>query len=210
MPSNEREYRSLELTSLPEGGEEFRVEGYASTFDAYPLTVIDGETYFERFEPDAFDGADLTDVVFRVDHEGPVYARTSNGSIQLDVDGHGLHQITDLGRTARARSLFDDIRAGMYPQMSFAFTAASDRYERETRTRVVEKVKKVYDISAVSFPANPGTELSARAALDGVIERETAERLEAERKDRRRAALRLRARLLELDTPETTKGANND
>ena len=205
--TNEREYRSMAaFAEVPET--EYRVEGYASTFERYALCDIDGETYYERFEPDAFDGADLSDVVFRVDHEGPVYARTSNGSISLDVDGHGLHHITDLGRTARARSLFDDVRAQMYPRMSFAFTVASDRFESETRTRVVEKVEKVYDISAVSFPANPGTELSARAALDGVIRRETAERLEAERRDRRRAALRLRARLLELDTPENAKGAN--
>ena len=164
----------------------YKVEGYASTFEPYVLFTKDGVDYSERIEPTAFDGADMTDVVFRVDHEGPVYARTKAGTVQLDIDEHGLHNITDLSRTQRSRDLFEDIQAGNYPQMSFAFTVAEDHYDKATHTRIIDRVAKVFDISPVSFPANPGTELSVstRDYFNGVIEAERAERLEREKRER--------------------------
>lgn len=181
----DREYRMMEIQmDAPEEKEnKYLVRGYASTFDSYPLFISeDGTEYFERIEPTAFDGSDLSDVVFRIDHEGRVYARSSAGSVKLWVDSHGLGNETDLSRTERAKELYADIAAGNYPQMSFAFTVAEDHYEKETRTRVIDRIAKVFDISPVSFPANPFTELSiaTRKFLDGVIEEETAERLERE------------------------------
>ena len=182
----DREYRTMELRVLPFENDEkqYIVEGYASTFDPYVLMTIDGVDYSERIEPNAFDDADMKDVVFRVDHEGPVYARTSAGSVALWVDEHGLGQRTDLGRTQRARDLYADIEAGNYPQMSFAFAVAKggDHYDAKTHTRIIDRVAKVFDVSPVSFPANPGTELSiaTRDYFNGVIEAEKAERLERE------------------------------
>ena len=190
-----REYRSMELRLLPQEGEEksYMVEGYASTFEPYVLMTIDGTDYSERIEPTAFEGADLTDVVFRVDHEGPVYARSSAGTVNVWSDEHGLAQKTDLGRTQRARELFADIEAGNYPQMSFAFTVADEHYDKATHTRVIERIAKVYDVSAVSFPANPTTELSiaTRDYFNGVIEAEKAERLEREKRERQKQKIRV-------------------
>ena len=200
MPmKNDREYRNMELRILPSEGEEktYMVEGYASTFEPYVLMTIDGVDYSERIEPTAFDGADLTDVVFRVDHEGPVYARTSAGTVELWTDDHGLAQKTDLGKTQRARDLYADIEAGNYPKMSFAFTVAEEHFDSATHTRVIERIAKVYDVSPVSFPANPTTELSiaTRDYFNGVIEAEKAERLEREALElsRKRAETRARA-----------------
>ena len=185
---SDRERRPMELRiKQPESEEKsYKVEGYASTFEPYVLFTKDGVDYSEKIEPTAFDGADLTDVVFRVDHEGPVYARTKAGTVQLDIDEHGLHNITDLSRTQRGRDLFEDIQAGNYPQMSFAFTVAEDHYDKATHTRIIDRVAKVFDISPVSFPANPGTELSVstRDYFNGVIEAEKAERLEREKRER--------------------------
>ena len=186
---NQREYRSMELSMPAET--EYRVKGYASTFQPYVLFSQDGIDYSERIEPTAFDEADLTDVVFRIDHQGPVYARTSAGSVQLFVDEHGLGNITDLSRTQKSRDLYEEIKAGNYPKMSFAFTVAADHYDKASHTRVIERIAKVYDISPVSFPANPGTELSARDYFDGVIEAEKAERLEREQRERQRQKLRI-------------------
>ena len=188
-----REYRDMVL-SIPEPDkEEFRVEGYASTFDPYVLMTVDGIDYSERITPTAFDNADLSDVVFRIDHTGPVYARSSAGTIQLNTDDHGLHNITDLSRTGRSRGIFEEIKAGNYPKMSFCFTVeeGGDEYDRDTHTRVINRIKKVYDISPVTFPANPGTELSARDYFNGVIEMEKAERLDAERKERQKQKIRI-------------------
>ena len=200
MSKNNREYRSMELRILPiEEGEEkkYEVEGYASTFQPYVLMSMDGVDYSERIEPTAFENADLTDVVFRVDHEGPVYARSSAGTVNVWVDDHGLAQRTDLSKTQRARELFADIEAGNYPQMSFAFTVADEHYDKATHTRVIDRIAKVYDVSAVSFPANPTTELSiaTRDYFNGVIEAEKAERLEREALELRRRKLMLEIEL---------------
>lgn len=196
MPSKEREYRSMEMRILPleEGSEpSYIVEGYASTFQPYVLFSEDGVDYSERIEPTAFDDADLTDVVFRVDHEGRVYARTSAGTVKVWTDEHGLAQRTDLGRTQRARELYDDIAAGNYPKMSFAFSVAQDHYDRATHTRVIDRIAKVYDVSPVVFPANPTTELSVstRDYFNGVIEMEKAERLEAEKREAQKLKIKL-------------------
>ena len=77
----------------------------------------------------------------------------------------------------------------MYTQMSFSFTVQEDSYDRDTHTRTILKIKKLYDISAVSFPANPGTDISVatRARFDGFIEEEKAERLAEE--ERRKVAI---------------------
>ena len=191
--SKNREYRSMELSMPAET--EYRVEGYASTFDPYVLFSEGGIDYSERIEPTAFEGADLSDVVFRVDHTGPVYARTSAGSVELSVDEHGLKNVTDLSRTQKARDLYEEIKAGNYPKMSFAFTVAEDRYDKASHTRIIERIAKVFDISPVSFPANPGTELSARDYFDGVIEAEKAERLERERQEQEKRKLKLKIQI---------------
>ena len=193
-----REYRTMELRILEpenEGEENFRVEGYASTFDTYKLFTIEDTDYFERIEPTAFDEADLSDVVFRVDHTGPVYARTSAGTLEVWTDEHGLANRTDLSKTQRAKDLFEDIKAGNYPQMSFAFTVAEggDHYDKATHTRIIDRIAKVFDVSPVSFPANPNTELSiaTRDYFNGVIEAEKAERLEREAREAQKQKIRI-------------------
>lgn len=197
MKSN-REYRSMELRIAPNETDEksYMVEGYASTFEPYVLMTIDGVDYSERIEPTAFDKADMTDVVFRVDHEGSVYARTSAGTVEVWTDEHGLAQRTNLSKTQKSRELFEEIEAGNYPKMSFAFTVAEERFDMATHTRIISKIAKVFDVSPVSFPANPTTELSVatRDYFNGVIEMERAERLERERHEleQRRAEIRLR------------------
>ena len=196
---NDREYRNL---GSFEPSDDFTVEGYASTFEPYEMMQIDGVSYFERIDPHAFDNADMSDVVFLRDHEGRVLARTKNGLISLVVDGHGLHQRTDLGSTGASREMYEDIKAGNYTQMSFSFVVSKDHYEKESNTRVIDEIRKVYDISAVSFPANPGTEIgvSFRDYFNGVIEAERAERLEAERRN-------LKARLLKLKIEGESHGS---
>lgn len=178
---SEREYRNFaEVRS--EDSAEYRVEGYASTFEPYEMCEIEGEKYFERIEPTAFDECDMSDVVLRVDHAGAVYARTSAGTLTVNSDDHGLHTEADLSRTANSRALYEEIKAGNYPQMSFCFTVpeGGDHFDKDSRTRVIERIGKLYDVSPVSFPANPTTELHARALeyFNGVIEELKAERPE--------------------------------
>lgn len=214
MPiKNDREYRFLSTFEVEERdglneAPSYKVKGYASTFEPYAMAEIDGETYYEKIDRHAFDEADMTDVVFLRDHTGRVLARTKNNSVSLKVDDHGLFTETDLGLTGAAREMYEDIATGNYSQMSFSFVVESDHFDRPSRTRVIDRIKKLYDVSAVSFPANPGTEigLSFRDRVNGEIEAERAERLEAEREKQRRAELKAKAKLkiaLELERRST-------
>jgi len=197
----DREYRSMELRILPvEEAEEksYMVEGYASTYEPYKLLTIDDIDYYERIEPTAFDDADVSDVVFRIDHTGRVYARSSAGTLTLWHDDHGFGQRADLSKTQAAREVFADIEAGNYPKMSFAFTVAEDHFDKATRTRVIDRIAKVYDVSPVVFPANPTTELSVstRDYFNGVIEAEKAERLEREKIERQKQRIKILTEVL--------------
>lgn len=209
MPAkSEREYRSMtvEVRQPEEGQEEKKVvEGYASTFnDPYVLWDDKWVTYREQISPKAFDETDMKDVIMQYDHHGRVFARITNGTLSVQPDERGLHIEADLGGTELGRQLYEEIRGGYTDKMSFGFTVSKDE---ELRTededghvdilRTITGIEKLYDVSAVSIPANPSTSIGAelRSRIDGVIEEVRAERLEAERiaLERRRAEVRARA-----------------
>ena len=200
MIKADREYRSFTIQKRDdEEANKYIVEGYASTFDRYPLLEMDGETYYEQIDRHAFDETDMSDVVFLLDHAGRVYARTKNNSVELSIDDKGLWTRTDLSRTESARQVAEDIEVGNYSQMSFAFIVDEDHFDRKTKTRCIDKVKKVFDISAVGFPANPYTNIgiSMRDYFNGEIELEKAERLAAKKRQRELDKLKLKLRLME-------------
>ncbi len=158
---------------------DFYVEGFATTFeDSYELFEFDGVKYYERIAADALNGADMSDVIFQYNHGGKVFARISNNTLGIEAVQRGLFVFADLSKSAGAKELHEEIRNGLITKMSWAFTVAEDAYNRDTHTRTITKIKKVYDVSAVSIPANDNTSISARSYFDGVIEREKAERLE--------------------------------
>lgn len=188
MPAkpSERQYRSLAVPLNVRAADgatkkrfdtEYYVEGYASTFnDPYVLFEdFDGTKYIEVISPDAFREADMSDVILQFDHAGRVYARMSNGTLIVEPDEHGLFIAADLSRSQGARDLFEEIKAGLITRMSWAFTVAADEHDRETHTTTITRVKKVFDVSAVSLPADPNTEISARNLLNGAIEQSRKE-----------------------------------
>lgn len=184
MPiKQDREYRTLAAPLSAQAAAkrietDFYVEGYATTFDSpYLLYEIEGTKFYERIDAHALDGADMSDVIMQYDHEGRVFARQSNGSLILIPDHKGLLIAADLGRTDLARGLYQDIQQGMITKMSWAFTVKTDSYDRATHTRTILEIKKIYDVSAVSIPANGDTEISARSFAHRSYEAERQERL---------------------------------
>lgn len=161
---------------------EYYCEGYAMTFGRYKLFDDDDGGIYEQFQPNCFDGCDLSDVIMQYDHEGRVYARQSNGTLVLLVDGKGLKIGADLSKTTASRQMHEDIDTGMCPKMSFTFMPGKWWYDKETRTIIHEQVKKVYDVSAVSLPANEGTEIHTRNFCDGVIAKVKQELLAGEKR----------------------------
>ena len=181
MIRNDREYRNFRIERRERSENEepdYKVRGYASTFEKYVLWDDGENTIYEQIDRDAFDDADMSDVIFLYNHEGMVYARQKNGTLQLSTDDHGLLTEADLSSTQASRDMYEAIEAGLVDQMSFAFTVKDDDFDRETNTRIIHQIGKVYDVSAVSIPANSGTDIaavSARSYFDGVIEAERAE-----------------------------------
>lgn len=191
------EMRVRESERKEDGSESYVVEGYATTFgEEYMLYETDDYRCFEKVAPDAFSGCDMSDVIFQYDHEGRVYARLSNSTLSLEADGHGLKVSADLGGTEEGRKLFEEIKGGYTNKMSFGFTISEETQEKrkgaDGKTEYLFEIKsisKLYDVSAVSLPANDGTEISARTHFDGVIEKACkveAERLSEEQRSRRR------------------------
>lgn len=186
---NDRQYRMIQLPEMQfrtveDEEQPFVVEGYATTYDdPYTLFEYDGIKYQEKISHDALAGADMGDVIFLYNHEGMVFARQSNGTLELSSDDRGLHVRADLSSTEDSRRMYESIKAGLVTQMSWAFTINAEEYDERTHTRTISSVKKVYDVSAVSIPANPNTDISARSFWDGVI----AEEQEKRRRDLERA-----------------------
>ena len=160
---------------------DYYVEGYATTFDTpYPLFEKDGITYFEQIDRGALVGIDLSDVIMQYDHSGKVLARRSNGSLIVEADMRGLFVCADLSKSSAAKDMYEEINNGLVTRMSWGFLLPLKediRFDRETRTATIMRVRKVFDVSAVSIPANAETEIAARSFLGGVIEAEKQERL---------------------------------
>lgn len=190
MPHLEtREYRNLvrnlEIRKAQGGSEEpeKRAEGYATTFnEPYMLGSYrdwDGNKVevWEQVAPTAFEQCDLSDVIMQYNHEGRVFARNSNGTLELSTDDHGLFISANLGGTETGRQLFEEIQGGYTNKMSFGFTVRGDKWEFEEdldagiikEIRTITDIGKLYDVSAVSIPANDNTEISSRGASEGVI-----------------------------------------
>ena len=205
MPiKDNREYRSMQpmqIRAMAEEQEqaEMIVEGYATTFNQpYVLWADDGYEVREVVDPHAFDECDMTDVIMQYDHQGRVFARTKNGTLKLEVDEHGLKTVADLGGTELGKQLYDEIRGGYTDQMSFGFIVSADvktytddhETGKTTVLRTITKISKLYDVSAVSIPANNQTSISARNLSDGLIAEVRAERLRAQK--RARLALKIK------------------
>ena len=209
MPNKDnREYRSMMLTieQRDEGEEQEKmiVSGYASTFnDPYLLWRDADIEVYEQVDRHAFDETDMDDVIMQYDHQGRVFARKRNNTLTVSPDERGLFISADLSGTDIGRGLYQEIAGGYTDRMSFGFTV--DEEEREikednttgktTVLRTIRKIGKLYDVSAVSIPANPGTSISARF-LDGAIEEARAERLKAQELKEKREQIRKRAEAL--------------
>ena len=206
---SEREYRDMTMEIRSAENEEVEqeerkvVKGYASTFnEPYTLYEDDDWRFDEVVDSRAFDNTDMSDVIMQYDHEGRVFARMSNNTLTVVPDEKGLLIEADLGGTELGRQLFEEIKGGYTNKMSFGFTVDGEERRdiknadgKTVTVRTITSVRKLYDVSAVSLPANDATSISVRTLTDGEIERIRAERLEAEKLELRRRKLLAKAKL---------------
>lgn len=191
----DREYRAVVIPLQINPQEkridsEYYVEGFATTFDKpYLLYKIEDREYYETIDRRALEQADLSDVIMQYNHAGNVLARISNNTLGIEAAERGLFVYADLSKSQPARTLYEEIESGLVTKMSWGFRVLDDDYDKATRTRTITKISKVYDVSAVSIPANGDTEISARSFVQGRLDLEAQER-------RREEDLRKRIKLL--------------
>ena len=189
-----REYRALQDFSLVPRKDEndaYRVRGTAVVFNSPTcLYEIDGVKYFEVIDRHAFDGCDMSDVIFNYNHGGKVVARLRNKTLMLDIRESGLDMDADLSGTVAGRELYEEINGGYIDKMSFSFSVRESKYDTLTHTRTITKIRKLYDVSAVDIPAYEETSISAR----GFFEEEHSKELVALEQAQRRRRLIARAR----------------
>ena len=203
MKPNEREYRDFTLAVVSDEAAEQEkkiVRGYASVFN-HPYTLYEDRDMViqEQVSETAFNDADMGDVILQYNHEGRVFARTKNGTLTVTPDKKGLAIQADLGGTTIGEQLFEEIRGGYTTQMSYGYTVNGAEWSKREledgrilELRTITSIDKVYDVSAVSIPANDATSISVRNLSDGVIEEIKAERLKALELERRKLQLRLK------------------
>ena len=143
------------------------IEGHAAVFNQ--RANIGGE-FYEVIERGAFDGADLKNVYLFVahDHRQIPLARTTSGTMTLTVDNVGLaiRARLDVENNPAAQVLYSSICRGDICGMSFCFNVAQDDWQdlrTEMPTRIIRKIKRVFEVSACAEPAYVGTDLHAEA-----------------------------------------------
>ncbi len=183
MVTNDRQYRAFEVRA---NEAECRVEGYAAIFNS-PTVMYewDGVQYKEAIDAQAFSETQMADVVMNYNHMGKPVARTKNGTLALTVDDVGLKISADLSGTEEGRRLYEEIKGGYIDKMSFAFTVSAEEYNRDTRTRTITGIKRLFDVAAVDIPAYDATSISARSFYSAEAEREAAEAAKRERQKRK-------------------------
>ena len=138
------------------------------------LFEYDGIKYYEQIERGAFDSADMSDFILNVNHELAPYARSKNGTLTYQIgDTFDIEAYLD-AEDERHRQLYRDVSSGLIDKMSFSFTIAEQSYDEEKRLRKIIRVKKLYDVSAVTFPAYEQTSISARSFFEEEHKKEIA------------------------------------
>ncbi len=158
------------------------LEGIPIIYDA-PTDI--GGMWREIIDKGALDQADLKDVRFLVNHDTDSIplARSrnnnANSTMQMTVEEDGLHVRVDLDTEGnpRAKELYSAIKRQDVSGMSFMFTVKNDKWDdvdSDYPTRHITALDKVFEVSAVTFPAYEQTSINARSVESGKASLESA------------------------------------
>lgn len=157
-----KEFRTSD-NIIAKDDENMIVEGYALKFNKESNLL--GE-FVEVISPEALRNADLSDVRCLIDHNSSyVLGRTVADTLKLEVDDVGLRFRCELPNTSYARDLYENIKLGNINQCSFGFTIEEDGDEFERREdgifkRTVNKIRSLFDVSIVTYPAYEDTDVA--------------------------------------------------
>ena len=150
--------------------------------------------YDETIASGALDDSDLRDVRFLINHNTDMIplARSrnnnENSTMQLSIDNEGMQIRVDLDteNNSDARNLYSAVERGDLDGMSFMFTVEADSWydpDSDHPSRTIEKLGKIFEVSAVTFPAYEQTSISARGLSDALESaKESLESVKAEKR----------------------------
>lgn len=163
----ERRFAPTELRAARKDGATMpTIEGHAAVFDSLSVELWG---FFEEIAPGAFaDSIAAGDDVRALFNHDPNYVlgRTRNGTLRLAEDEIGLRVEFEPPDTAQARDVVTLIERGDVSQMSFAFAVLEEKWRIDDMERYVRRIvrAKLYDVSPVTYPAYPATDVGVRAA----------------------------------------------
>ena len=192
-PNKEVRTFNVQNLELREEGDSNVVVGYASVFNTLSNDL---GNFKEIISPDAFEGRLNDDVRFLINHEGLPLARTTNETLKLTTDETGLRYEAKVANTSLGRDLLELMRNGTINQSSFAFVVDDDSWEVKdgVNIRTINKVSRLYDVSAVTYPAYEEASVALRSMDEWKKEEETKvlkENLKKEKEEREREDLDL-------------------
>lgn len=213
LPELERRFFNFEVRAEENGEGEKILTGRPVVYNSR----TDLGWFDEVIESGALDGTDLTDVRFLVNHNTQMIPlarsrkNTINSTMHLTPDFEGLSLDwvkLDTENNSDSRSLYSAVSRGDISGMSFMFSIDSERWEdleSEHPVRFIEKIGSIVEISAVTFPAYPTTEINARCkqALDNA-----RSAVETARQTQRAAAVETAAELALLKEKTIILGGN--
>ena len=175
---NNKEIRAMETIKAVDD-EKMIVEGYALRFNTLSNDL---GGFVETISPEALKEADLSDVRCLIDHDSSkVLGRTTSETLELKVDDEGLYFRTQLPNTTYAKDLYENIRLGNINQCSFGFILDENGDEFEKREdglfkRTLRKIKSLFDVSIVTYPAYNDTQVApALRSIEQIKEQELAD-----------------------------------
>lgn len=193
---NNKEIRAMETIKAVDD-EKMIVEGYALRFNTLSNDL---GGFVEEISPDALKEADLSDVRCLIDHDSSkVLGRTTSETLELKIDEEGLYFRTQLPNTTYAKDLYENIRLGNINQCSFGFILDENGDEFEKREdglfkRTLRKIKSLFDVSIVTYPAYNDTDVApALRSIEQIKEQEVADI-----KDKQQEEVRKQTELLKM------------
>lgn len=166
--SNNEEQRVMSSTfevSKSDDKNPAHVTGHAAVFDQLSENL---GGFREKIAPGAFDGVLNDDVRALFNHDpNLILGRTAAKTLKLSVDTTGLKVDFSIPDTSYGRDLIVSLERGDINQMSFSFQVEEDEWNEDNTTgaviRTITKVKRLFDISPITFPAYPQTDVAKRS-----------------------------------------------
>lgn len=166
-----REMRAFSMPDIRAAEDGNVIEGHAAVF-GQPYDMYG--CWLETIARGAFDHADFSDVLFSINHDlsriplARSRNNNANSTLRLTVDDQGLgtRAVLDTENNVEAKALHSSVGRGDISGMSYIFIVRAQEWtdlDSDYPKRTITDISRVIEVSAVSFPANPGTDISARS-----------------------------------------------